>query len=47
MTLPVLRESSMPATVVEVGPLPRVVERAAQLAESLALALEWWAGPTH
>jgi N-acetylmuramoyl-L-alanine amidase len=47
MTLPVLRESSMPATVVEVGPLPRVVERAAQLAESLALALEWWAFPTH
>jgi N-acetylmuramoyl-L-alanine amidase len=45
MTLPVLRESRMPATVLEVGPADRVVDRASQLAESLSLALEGWASP--
>lgn len=42
MALPVLRESAMTASVVELGPLDRVVERTAQLAEALAGALEAW-----
>jgi N-acetylmuramoyl-L-alanine amidase len=46
MALPVLRESRMPASVLEVGPLDRLVERAAQFADALADALEHWAVPT-
>jgi N-acetylmuramoyl-L-alanine amidase len=45
MTLPVLRESRMPATVLEVGPLDQVLERANQLAEVTTQALEGWASP--
>ncbi len=45
MTLPVLRETRMPATVVEVGLLERVLERAGPLAEGLAGAIEGWAQP--
>ena len=45
MTLPVLRETRMPATVVEVGPLERVLGRAGLLAEGLAGAVEVWAQP--
>lgn len=45
MALPVLRESRMPASVLEVGPLDRLVERGAQFADALADALERWAVP--
>jgi N-acetylmuramoyl-L-alanine amidase len=43
MALTVLRESAMPASVLEVGPLDRLVERTAQLADAVAQALEEWA----
>jgi N-acetylmuramoyl-L-alanine amidase len=46
MALPVLRESQMPASVLEVGPLDRLVERTAQFADAVADALEGWAVPT-
>jgi N-acetylmuramoyl-L-alanine amidase len=45
MTLPVLRETQMPAVVVEFGPLDRVVERTAQLAAAVVEALEGWTAP--
>jgi N-acetylmuramoyl-L-alanine amidase len=45
MTLPVLRETRMPAAILELGPLDRVVERTAQLAAALGESLEGWAGP--
>jgi N-acetylmuramoyl-L-alanine amidase len=45
MSLTVLRESRMSATVLELGPLELVVERTAQLAEAVALAVERWATP--
>jgi hypothetical protein len=35
----------MPASVLEMGPLDRVVERTGQLAEAVALALEGWGIP--
>jgi N-acetylmuramoyl-L-alanine amidase len=44
MTLPLLRETRMPAVVVEVGPAATVVEQAPSLAEALATALGRWAG---
>ena len=43
MTLPVLRETRMPAVVVEIGPLEVVVERSNQIAEALARAVVTWA----
>jgi N-acetylmuramoyl-L-alanine amidase len=43
MALPILRETRMPAVVVEVGPAPVVVERATALAGALATALGEWA----
>lgn len=46
MTLTVLRESRMPAVVLEVGSLERVVERAGQLADAIAASVEAWALPT-
>lgn len=45
MTLTVLRESAMPAAVLEVGPLDALVERAGDLAAGIALGLERWADP--
>jgi N-acetylmuramoyl-L-alanine amidase len=46
MSLPVLRETRMPAVSVEVGPAAAVVERAPTLADSLVAALtEWTCGP--
>ncbi len=45
MALPVLRESRMPASVLEVGPLDRLVERVAEFADAVAVALEGWAVP--
>lgn len=42
MTLPVLRESAMPTTVLEAGPLARLVERTGELAEAVACAVERW-----
>jgi N-acetylmuramoyl-L-alanine amidase len=43
MALPILRETRMPAVLIEVGPASLVVERAAVLAETLAQALGQWA----
>ena len=45
MSLPVLRESRMPASILEVGPVDRLVERAAQFASAVADSLERWAVP--
>jgi N-acetylmuramoyl-L-alanine amidase len=45
MALPVLRESRMPAVVLEVGPLERLVERTGQLADAVAAGIEGWAAP--
>lgn len=46
MALTVLRESRMPASILEVGPLDRLVERTAQLADAVALAVEGWTATT-
>lgn len=46
MSVPVLRETRMPAVIVEVGPAQAVVEHVADLAEALAGALVAWAGTT-
>jgi N-acetylmuramoyl-L-alanine amidase len=43
MSLTMLRETRMPAVLVEVGPASLVVERSALLAASLSRALELWA----
>ena len=43
MSLPILRETRMPAVVVEVGPTTTVVERATSLAGALVSALGLWA----
>jgi N-acetylmuramoyl-L-alanine amidase len=43
LTLPALRETRMPAVVVELGPASRVVERTAEVAEAFAEALKRWA----
>jgi N-acetylmuramoyl-L-alanine amidase len=46
MSLPVLRETRMPAVTVEIGPTSLVVERGPSLAEALVTALSDWAsGP--
>ena len=42
MTLPVLRETRMPAVVCELGPPGAVVERTADLAHALAAAVQAW-----
>jgi N-acetylmuramoyl-L-alanine amidase len=44
MSVPVLRETRMPAVIVEVGPAAMVVEHGSSLAEALAIALGAWAG---
>jgi N-acetylmuramoyl-L-alanine amidase len=44
MSLPVLRETRMPAVLVEVGPAAVVVEQGPALAAALAAALDTWAG---
>jgi N-acetylmuramoyl-L-alanine amidase len=44
MSVPLLRETRMPAVIVEVGPAAVVVERGPSLADSLASALAAWAG---
>ena len=43
MSLAVLRETQMPAVMVEVGPLEVVVERSGPLADALAEAISAWA----
>jgi N-acetylmuramoyl-L-alanine amidase len=43
MSVPLLRETRMPAVIVEVGPASTVVERATTLAASLSAALGYWA----
>jgi N-acetylmuramoyl-L-alanine amidase len=45
MALTVLRESQMASAVLEVGPIDRVVERAAQVAAAVAMAIERWSCP--
>lgn len=42
MSVPLLRETKMPAVIVETGPAAVVVERAASLADALASALASW-----
>jgi N-acetylmuramoyl-L-alanine amidase len=42
MSLPVLRETRMPAVVCEVGPTPLVVQRSGDLARALADAITAW-----
>ena len=42
MRLPILRETRMPAVLVEVGPVSEVVLRAPQLTESILTALRAW-----
>ena len=42
MSLPVLRESRMPAVLCEFGPPPVIVERGAELASALGEALSTW-----
>jgi N-acetylmuramoyl-L-alanine amidase len=44
MSIPVLRETRMPAVIIEVGPATTVVERSGALAGSLCSALGAWAG---
>jgi N-acetylmuramoyl-L-alanine amidase len=46
MSVPVLRETRMPAVIVEVGPAATVVEQGPALAGALAAALGHWAGST-
>jgi len=46
MSVPVLRETRMPAVIVEVGPAATVVEQGPALAGALAGALGRWAGST-
>jgi N-acetylmuramoyl-L-alanine amidase len=43
MSLPILRETRMPAVLIEVGPASLVVERAALLAGALSEVLGQWA----
>jgi hypothetical protein len=43
MSVPLLRETRMPAVVVEIGPASTVVERAPVLAHALSVALGLWA----
>jgi len=43
MSVPLLRETRMPAVLVEVGPASTVVEQAAVLANALSVALGHWA----
>jgi N-acetylmuramoyl-L-alanine amidase len=43
MSIPVLRETRMPAVVCELGPANVVVERSAELAQAIAEALSAWA----
>lgn len=42
MTLPILRETQMPAVLVELGPVDAVVERTAQLADALVSGITTW-----
>ena len=43
MSVPLLRETRMPAVLVEIGPASTVVERAPVLAHALSVALGHWA----
>lgn len=46
MSLPILRETRMPAVLCELGPIATVVQRAAELADALVVALgDWVATP--
>ena len=44
MSLPVLRETRMPAVVCEIGPATAVVEQAAVVARAVVDALAEWVG---
>jgi N-acetylmuramoyl-L-alanine amidase len=43
MSLPLLRETRMPAVLLEMGPASTVVERASSLASAISIALDRWA----
>ena len=43
MSLAILRETRMPAVVIEIGPLEAVIERSGPLADALARAISTWA----
>ena len=43
MSVPLLRETRMPAVLVEIGPASAVVEQPPALATALSLALAHWA----
>jgi N-acetylmuramoyl-L-alanine amidase len=43
LSLPVLRETRMPAVLCELGPAARVVERTGDVAEAVSIALQRWA----
>jgi N-acetylmuramoyl-L-alanine amidase len=43
MSLPVLRETRMPAVTIALGPPPLIVERTAEIAAALPVALQRWA----
>jgi hypothetical protein len=43
MSVPLLRETKMPAVIVELGPAAVIVEHGQALTEALAAAVEAWA----
>jgi N-acetylmuramoyl-L-alanine amidase len=43
MSVPLLRETRMPAVMIEIGPASTVVEQAPALASALSVALGLWA----
>jgi hypothetical protein len=43
MSVPLLRETQMPAVIIELGPPAVVVERGRALSDALASAVEAWA----
>lgn len=47
MTIPILRETTMPAVLLEIGPTEYIVERSAQIAEALGVAIIAWAEAEH
>jgi N-acetylmuramoyl-L-alanine amidase len=43
MSVPILRETRMPAVLMEMGPASTLVERASSLASAISTALDRWA----
>ncbi len=44
MSLPLLRETRMPAVIIEIGPATVLVEQAATIAQAVVAALAEWVG---